>query len=202
MSASAAVSELDGRHRRKQLNRDAVIDALLELFERGSYAPSSAEIAEQAGISARSVFRYFDDVDDLNQAAIDRHLSMHSDLFEPDLEGAATTGERIERFVSSRVRLHEAVRPGARAARLCAHRSPVVAAQVHETRRWMREQIGHIFAAELEGAHSTMLSAIDALCSFESYELMRFGHRMSRAATTSVLIGALGRLLENGSENQ
>lgn len=199
---SEPANEADGRRLRRQLNRAAVLDALVELFEQGSYTPASAEVAERAGISPRSLFRYFDDIDDLNRAAIERQLAVHRHLLEPDLDGAASTAERIERFVSSRVRLHEAVRPGARAARLCAHRSPVVAAQLQETRRWMREQVRRVFAEELAGGCSAMLPAIDELCSFESSELMRFGHQMSRAATTSALVAALGKLLDNESEKR
>ena len=48
MPASATV---DGRRLRREQNREAVIDALVELFEEGSYTPSSGEIAERAGIS-------------------------------------------------------------------------------------------------------------------------------------------------------
>src|SRR3954467_7083479 len=108
--------EVDGRKRRRHQNREAVIDALIELFEEGSYTPSSGEIAERAGISPRSLFRYFDDVDDLNRAAVERHVSTHRALFEPEVDADAPTPEKIKEFVAARVRLHEAVAPGARAA--------------------------------------------------------------------------------------
>src|SRR5688500_3891186 len=78
--------EVDGRRLRRQQNREAVIDALIELFEEGSYTPSSAEVAERAGISPRSLFRYFDDVDDLNRAAVDRHIDTHRALFEIEVD--------------------------------------------------------------------------------------------------------------------
>ena len=79
---SLAETQVDGRRLRREQNREAVIDALVALFEEGSYTPSSNEIAERAGISPRSLFRYFDDVDDLNRTAVERHINTHRALFD------------------------------------------------------------------------------------------------------------------------
>src|SRR4051812_32881354 len=133
--------EVDGRRLRRHQNREAVIDALIALFEEGSYTPSSGEIAHRAGISPRSLFRYFDDVDDLNRAAVDRHLNTHRSLFEIDIDPGLPTATKIEQFVAARVRLHDAVAPAARAARLAAHRRDVIADQLFETRTYMRTQV-------------------------------------------------------------
>src|SRR3954467_5709155 len=163
-------TQVDGRRLRREQNRESVVDALVELFEEGDYTPSSATIAGRAGISARSLFRYFDDVDDLNRAAIDRHIAANRHLFEPHIDPAQPTGAKIEAFVAARARLHEAVAPGARAARLCAHRHPVVAAQLHGTRTFLRAQVQRVFAPELAGDRAALLPALDELCSFEAYE--------------------------------
>ena len=65
-----ATEPADGRHARRDRNRVAVVDAMLELFAAGNLAPSSDEIAEKAGLSPRSLFRYFDDLDDLVRVAL------------------------------------------------------------------------------------------------------------------------------------
>jgi AcrR family transcriptional regulator len=194
MPPSAVV---DGRRLRREQNRAAVIDALIQLFEEGSYTPSSGEIAERAGISPRSLFRYFDDVDDLNRFAVERHLDTHRALFEVHIDPGAPTATKIQQFVEARVRLHETVAPAARAARLSAHRRGVVAEQLFETRTFMRAQVLETFAGELEGESVALLPAVDELCSFEAYEFMRQGHGMSRAKATSSLIAALTQLLNN-----
>src|SRR3954467_8242625 len=115
-------TQVDGRRLRREQNRESVVDALVELFEEGDYTPSSATIAARAGISPRSLFRYFDDVDDLNRAAVERHLNMHRALFDVDVDPDAPTASKVEQFIEARVRLHETVAPAARAARLVAHR--------------------------------------------------------------------------------
>ncbi len=172
MPAVQPVKE-DGRHRRRSSNREAVVDALVALFSEGCYEPSAAEIAERAGLSPRSLFRYFDDVDDLHHAAIDRQLATARPLVEPGVGVDAPLAVRVERIAAARVRLFDAVTPGARAARVCLHRRPVVAAQVREARAFLRRQLERLFAGELAGSRAALLPAVDALCSFESYDLMR-----------------------------
>jgi uncharacterized alpha-E superfamily protein len=55
------------------------------------------------------------------------------------------------------------------------------------------------FALELEGERAALLPAVDELCSFEAYEFLRIGHRMSRNKATAALIAALTQLLERGT---
>src|SRR5688500_6664926 len=114
-------ADVDGRRLRRQQNRDAVIDALLALVEASSYTPSSAQIAERAGLSPRSLFRYFDDMDDISRAAVERQLDDARPLFAVDAEPADHTAHKIERIVRCRLRLFESIAPGARAGRAAAH---------------------------------------------------------------------------------
>ena len=45
---------VDGRHLRRQRNRDAVVAALLELYGEGNLDPTTDEVAQRSGLSARS----------------------------------------------------------------------------------------------------------------------------------------------------
>jgi TetR/AcrR family transcriptional regulator of autoinduction and epiphytic fitness len=196
MSASAGVpSDVDGRRLRREQNRQAVLDALVALFEEGHYSPSVAEIAARAGLSPRSLFRYFDDVDDLNSAAIDRQLAAARPLLEVDIDPSAPIAEKAPALVAARGRLFEAVAPAARAARACAHHRPVVARQLHESRRYHRREIERVFAPELARAGAALVPAIDALCSFETWELVRHEHGASVADAEASIAAALLALL-------
>ena len=186
----------DGRHLRREQNREAVLQALVELYEEGRYEPSTADIAERAGLSPRSLFRYFDDVDDLNHAAIARQLATARPLLELGVQPTDPLTPRIAAVVEQRVRLHEITGPAARAARVCAHRLPVVAAQIHDARSYLRHQLERVFAAELRQAGPGTLPAIDALCAFESHELLRHDQGLSRPKTVAALTDALTTLLD------
>ena len=72
----------DGRRQRRERNRDAVVDALLAIVADGDLAPSADAVAARAGLSTRSLFRYFDDVDDLCRAAIARQHERVAALLE------------------------------------------------------------------------------------------------------------------------
>jgi AcrR family transcriptional regulator len=183
--------EMDGRRLRRLQNREAVLVALGELFRDGIYQPSAAEIADRAGLSPRSLFRYFDDIDDLTRAAIERELAAALPMVEPAVEPDAPLAVRIERLVAARVRLFEATAPAARAARASAYRNPVLAGQVHRARSFMRAQIVTLFGGDVG---PELLAAIDALCSFETYELLRVDQGLSKARTTAALSHALTTL--------
>src|SRR3546814_17871460 len=99
-----ASATTDGRSLRRDRNRMAVIDAVLALYDSGNLAPSSDDIAERAGPSVRSVFRYFDDVDDMLRAAIGPQQDRLEPLCTLDSFAGLTPHEGIERFVAAWVR--------------------------------------------------------------------------------------------------
>jgi AcrR family transcriptional regulator len=189
--------EADGRRLRRTNNRDAVIDALLELFDEGVYEPSAAEIAERAGLSPRSLFRYFDDTDDLTRAAIARQLDTALPLVAVAAGADDPLEVRVRALVESRAHVYDAITPGARAARICAHRNHLVAAQVRSSRSYLRAQLRRLFAPELSRAPH-LLAAVDVLCSFESYDLLRTSHRLSRSQAVASLTAAVSSLLSSG----
>ncbi len=195
-NAVGIAAESDGRKLRREANRETVLDALVELYRDGQFEPSSAEIAERAGLSPRSLFRYFDDVDDLSHAAIDRQLRNARPLLDLSVGPDEVLATKVQHLVEARMRLFEAIAPPARAARVCAHRHPAIAAQIHEGRSFLRHQVKRLFAPELAGGRGNLLHAIDVLCSFETYELLRTDQGLSRAKTTAALVAALTALLD------
>src|SRR6478736_1996929 len=56
---------IDGRRRRAERGRAAVVTATLELVDAGNPVPTFADIAEASGVSERTIFRYFPDRDAL-----------------------------------------------------------------------------------------------------------------------------------------
>jgi AcrR family transcriptional regulator len=188
----------DGRRARREQNREAVLDALGAFFDEGVYTPSTAEIAERAGLSPRSLFRYFDDVDDLNRAAIERQVRRAAPLLDPGIRADDHASEKIRRVVVARVRLFEEIAAPARAARVCAPGHPIITEQVTGARSYLRHQLQRAFAPELAALGdrgAAVLSSIDVLLSFESYDLLRADQQLSKARTIAVLVDALTALL-------
>lgn len=194
----AASTELDGRRLRRTQNREAVLDALVELFNDGNLTPSSGEIAERAGISPRSLFRYFDDMDDLHRATIERHLAAAQPLLEMAAEPGWPTSDKVDAIVAARAALFEQIGPARRAGRAAAHRRPIVAAQLHEGRTFLRKQAQRLFGPELVD-RDDVFPAVDALLSFETYDLLRHDQGLSRSVVVASLTTALNTLLGAGA---
>ena len=188
----------DGRRARRGRNRDAVVEAMLELYGEGNLAPSSDEIAQRAGLSPRSLFRYFDDIDDLARAAIDRQLARVLPVTPIDVDADASTAERITALVEQRARVFERIGNTGHVARMRAPFQPVVAEQLVESRAFFRHQIERLMAPELAAMSSkqasTALAAVDVLCSFEAYNLLRDDQGLSRTRAVGVLAASLTTL--------
>jgi AcrR family transcriptional regulator len=201
----AATSPPDGRNLRRDRNRDAVVTALLELYREGDLGPSADAIAARAGISARSLFRYFEDIDALVRAAIARQQEHLAPLYALDASADQPLAERVERFVAGRVRLIEGMGEVGRLARTLATRQPLILAELARVRRTLRLQLADLFAAELEaldrqapGARATALAAADVVTSWEAFDLMRNDQGLSRDAAAAAMGAALLRLLDPG----
>src|ERR1700689_2883238 len=89
----------DGRRLRRDRNREAVVDALLDLYSEGNLRPSTAEIAERAGISPRSLFRYFEGAAALAGEAVTGHLGRAIPPLPLGLRADAPFEDRVSALV-------------------------------------------------------------------------------------------------------
>jgi AcrR family transcriptional regulator len=199
---SDTTTPLDGRTLRRERNRDAVVTALLDLYRDGNLSPSADEIAARAGISVRSLFRYFDDVEDLVRTAIARQQHNLAPLYALDAQPDQPLAERVDRFVAGRVRLLEGMGEVGRAARATATREPLVLAELARIRGTLRRQLTDLFAVELDALPSperrATVAAADVVTSWESFDLMHNDQGLSRAAAEAAMSAALLRLLDAG----
>ncbi|HEX3705954.1 MAG TPA: TetR/AcrR family transcriptional regulator [Mycobacteriales bacterium] len=192
-------SELDGRRARRGRNREAVVDALLQLFRDGQLNPSVATVAERSGISLRSVFRYFDDLDEMGRIAIQRHLDEVGHLFDLPKIGEGTRTERIDALVAQRIDLYERVAPVMKAALIRAPFQTVIATALSQRRQFLRDQVAQQFAPELADLSAAdagvVLAGADVLTSFEALDLLRADHKLTPSRAAAAMKGSLDRLL-------
>jgi AcrR family transcriptional regulator len=189
----------DGRLLRRQRNRDAVVEALLDLYAEGKLSPSTEEIAARSGLSPRSLFRYFDDVGDLTRTAMTRQTDRILPLVDIDTQPEAEPADKIAALVDQRFRLFDLFGNMATVSRLRAPFQPVLAEMLTRNRSFLRSQVEWLFGPELAAMDDdhrfTTLSAVDILTSFESYDLLvGFGGLASDRAKV-VMTGSLSALL-------
>jgi AcrR family transcriptional regulator len=189
----------DGRRLRRDRNRQAVVEALLELYRGGQLSPSADQIAERAGISARSLFRYFDDIDALVHTAVERQQQHLAPLYALRAKADQDLPARIDQFVADRFRLLEGMGYVGQVARGLAPTQPVIAAELTRVRAALRSQVQTLFADALDAADPSerpaLAAAVDVACSWEVHHLLRTDQGLSGAAARRVMVLSLRRLL-------
>jgi TetR/AcrR family transcriptional regulator, regulator of autoinduction and epiphytic fitness len=168
----------DGRHLRRARNRDAAIDALIAMMDEGYANPTVADVALRAGVSARSLFRYFDDVSDLSTEAINRVSVRVLPLVAGfDVDPNLPLAQRVELVAVTADRVYHEVRYAAVVARVKAPTIPAVAQQLAEARRGVRALLERTFAPELNemsGEERLLaMAALEVWCTFEVQHLLR-----------------------------
>ena len=183
----------DGRHRRGQDSRARIIAALCELVQAGEVAPSAEQVAAQADVGLRTVFRHFKDMDSLygeiSQAMAAILMARAAQPFKaPD--GAGRVVELVER----RAGAFEQLAPFMDAATASRHRSPVLQAQIARLTSLLREILLRELPKDL-ATDSARVEALDLLLSFESWSRLRRQQGLAPERARQVLEAAVTRIL-------
>lgn len=190
---------VDGRTARRERNREDVVEAALTLMDEGELDPSIEQLTRRSGLSARSIFRYFEGLDDLRRAVIERHF----ERVEPLLYGSGTDDgpleARIRRFVDVRIKVNELLAGPARTAQMRAPYAPVIADDIRRYRKILDGQVRDHFAPEIKARSRAeaddLVALIDVLVSFDGWDLMVSEYGRSRTQVRRAWTSALEALL-------
>ena len=199
MTATAApLQRTDGRTERSRRTREAVVDAMLALQEEGDLAPSGRRVAERAGVSARTVYLHFADMEELFVEAGDRFLTRLAGIDEPVPVSASFT-ERVGLFCARRARVLETLLPVYRASRL---RQPYSAARRPNRDRYVRasdREVDAAFAPELAARapeeRARLRAALHVATCAAAWDVLRDDRGLSANAAAAVLHDAVAGLL-------
>jgi len=179
-----------------------VVDAVLDLFEVGELDPAPAAIAARAGVSERSLFRYFDGLDDLRQAVLARAIDRSEHFLRGPSAPGSSAQTRIQELVGLRLDLWTATRGATQVALVRARFVPAMATEVDRFRHRLHEQAATFFEPELgrwpPRRRQELLLAVDALTSFGAFDLMVTAHGCTVDTVRRVWTTALAVLLGVG----
>jgi AcrR family transcriptional regulator len=202
MSESAARAPDEGQRppastRRRVRSIDAFIDLVLE----GNLPPTPEQVAERAGISMATFFRYFETLKVLRRDAALRLLERFP-LLRVSNVGEGPLRERIERFAAIRVALWEKVHLLARLQRTTVFQDPDAAQMVDFVRGVMADEVREHFATELRGLTAAQrddaVALIASLTSVESWEQFRHAYGRSPLQTRRAWTQAIDAILSGG----
>ena len=188
----------DGRLARSRRTRQAVVDALIALLEEGDLRPTAARVAARAGVSLRTVYQHFDDLEALFATVAERQSELLGALPPlPETRGALPW--RIARYTRWRAQRLERVAPMRRAATLQEPFSRVVHERLEQLRAMAREELATIFASELDRLPPHLrrdtLAALRAATAWEAWENLRVEQRLSVAAARRIFARTIASIL-------
>jgi len=197
-AGTASSTATDGRVRRGERTRSAIVDALLALLDQGVLTPTAAQIAQGAGVSVRSVFQHFDDLDALHlELAAEQARRVQPLLDPPDATGSLE--ERIVDLVERRAELFEFITPVRHAIGTRAHTSTVLRSRIDELSADLRTQVRVCFDAELSAMGADdgrrTLDGLDVIAGFETWDQLRTFRSVTRSEAVSTVVAMLRRML-------
>lgn len=191
MSVDEQIERIDGRTARGARTREAIIDALYDLLREGHGDTGARAIAERAGVSTRSVFQHFEDLETIYAEVAARQADAINPYLAP-IDPLIPIAERVDRLVAARDEMYSIIAPVRRAVNVhrTARTSPLVRNNLNRLHRAMREQVAATFPREVSG-DERLLAQIDVCLSFESWDQFTSQHGLTRAAARGHLAGLM-----------
>jgi AcrR family transcriptional regulator len=156
--------------------RTAIIEALLAFNEEGELRASAERIVERAGVSLRTLWTNFKDLDGL-YAAVDAVLVARQAEAARPIPREGTLAERIALYCGQRATMLEIVAPSARASQLRLPYSGQLRRNWDRHYARVRAEIDAVFAAELSAAgpdREALARAVLVNTTWPAWSVMRY----------------------------
>ncbi|MBQ1020170.1 TetR/AcrR family transcriptional regulator [Micromonospora sp. D93] len=197
MDGVDVVGRVDGRTARAERTRAAIVEAHLALISEGDLRPTGERIAERAGISLRTLWTNFKDMETLFEASGAEVLRQQDAAHRPISPGLPLA-KRVDAYCRQRARLLQLIAPSARAAQM---REPV-SEQLHRNRlkhiERVRDEVDELFAVELAEAdpgREQLLNALVAASTWQAWSMLRYGLGLGVDQARAVMARTVGALL-------
>ena len=186
---------VDGRNERTVRTRQNILSATRELILEDVLDPTAREVADVAGITTRTLFRHFPDMESLHRSLIDdAEASAARVMDEPFPEGTTDQWpELLQVIIDRRVRVYESLLPLYVSPIWIRYRTASTGSGKLPGVRRRRERLRGILPEVLAG-DTTLFEALDGVLSIDYWVGLRRSQRLSVAAATKVVGLAVERL--------
>ncbi len=193
-----ADDEPDGRRRRGNTSRARIVAAMLELVEGGNVAPGAARVAALAGVSLRTVFRHFEDMESLyremGETVQARVLPAY---FRP--YAGTTWRARLLEMVERRIELFEVVMPFKVSGDLRRFQSEFLSKDYRDHLDLEKASLDAVLPPDV-ASDAALVEALRAATGFQAWRTLRKDQALSRDDARAVLLRMLGALLPERGE--
>jgi AcrR family transcriptional regulator len=179
----------DGRRERSAASRRRILAAMVDLIERGQPSPTAEAVAAKAGVSLRTVFRHFEEMENL-------HLEIAALVFERVRHILERPFERrdwpasLSESIARRAEFFEVMAPFKTAIDVHRHRSRAISAQHRRITVMSRDLLATALPADVL-ADRQRFELLALLLSLESWQRLREQQGLTVAeAEAAILRGA------------
>jgi TetR/AcrR family transcriptional regulator, regulator of autoinduction and epiphytic fitness len=180
----------DGRAARSHRSRRAIVDAMRALHAEGDLRPTGPRVAERAGVSLRTVWQQFADMEALLVEANRRDDEIMRSLMEP-IDPRLPLAARVALFTGQRARLLEQMSFSWRAARIGEPFSEELSRSKARTLAVAKADLEAVFAPELAHLHGTsrqrLLDGLHAVSIWSFWESLRTELGLDRGPAEDLL---------------
>lgn len=185
----------DGRRARGEDNRRRIVEAFTALIAEGDVGPTAEQVAARAGVGLRTVFRHFDDMEQLYReiaAVVEATIwpMVKRPFRSHDWRG------RLDELVDRRAEVYEHIMPFKIAAVANAHRSPFMKGRQALFARRQRELLVDV-VPELTALPGPLLQALDIMLSFEAWAGLRRERGLKPDAARAAIAAGVAALTKD-----
>ncbi len=167
----------DGRRTRGEDNRRKIVGALLKLVAGGGVSPSAEEVAAEAGVGLRTVFRHFADMESLYAAISERMTAEIRPIIERPYETNDWQG-RLGELIERRAQVFERLLPFKIAGDAHRHGSTFLKAEHKALVKAQRDALKRALSAKIAD-DKPRFEALDLALSFDSWRRLRSDQGLS-----------------------
>ena len=196
----------DGRRERSAATRRSILDSTRGLILSGNFEPTARAIADHAGITRRTLFRHFADMETLHREIIlDAQRYAQTVMDEPfprDLSGElqqdlSTTDHSpglLQIVIERRVRIYEYLLPLHVSFVYQRYRSSATEQAIRANVRRRRKRLKEILPYSMT-SDALLFESVDGILSIEFWISLRQDQQLSVARATQVLQYAVTQMM-------
>lgn len=186
--------KVDGRIRRSERSRQAILDAMLVLINDGNLVPTAQQVSECAGVGIRTVFRQFSDMESLF-AALDMQMR---DAYEAMFIGGNRKGsitDRIRHAIERHAEGFEQNKKLIKSSGAQIWKSETLQKNYDRNQKGLRRDLDD-WLPELSKLSKRRREAIDLVASPEAWNRLREHQGLSKTSAIEVVVDGLTLLMK------
>jgi AcrR family transcriptional regulator len=181
--------DADGRLKRSERSRKEIITAMIMLMNSGMYAPTAQKISDEAGVSIRTLFRHFPEMDMLYRE-VDEAMKPS---YQRHLEKQLMTGpleKRIVSAVDSRIMTYIETAHIEKATHSLLWRSKFMQENYRRVQTRLRKSLLKALP-ELKKLSQESREVVEAVTSFEFFERLHMHQNLSEKTCKKIIFNLI-----------